>query len=97
MPHDQYSNFAFDRAIYNGVGKDFERETAAPFAGRCTEARMLRQKLGDPFKFIQKAGCNRFASVFKVKIQGPCNIAFSPWVDRVAHYVSLARSRARAS
>ena len=57
MPDDDDPDAVVEAAIHHGVGKDSQRKHAATFRGRCAEAGVLDQQLGDPLELDEKPAC----------------------------------------
>jgi hypothetical protein len=85
VTHYQNSNIVIRRAIDNRVRENLQGITSSSSCSWCTEGRVSLQKRDNTFKFIKKTHCYRRPGSFKVKIDCIGNIAFRPWVERIAH------------
>ena len=70
VANDDDSNARLNAPIYDGVREDAQRKYTATLRGRCTEARMRDQELGNAFELVEKSLCHQQAGLLGIEIQG---------------------------
>jgi len=70
VANDDDSNACLDAPIYDRVRKDAQRKYTAALRGRCAEAGMRDQELGNAFELVEESLCHQQTGLLSIEIQG---------------------------